>query len=1784
MPDYSLGRAHGQIDIDYDGTGADKAAAGLGKVAAAATAADQSLDKTQKTLGDNEKAMDSAGSSAEGYHRRLKDVESASHDVDSAEKSLRSTLLDTRATLDDVKDAEDRVSEAKKRHVQASNAARDAHKAYSSELNTGQRAVSALAGILPNLHANLDRLATVSDSAGQKASGLSGKLSGLAKVVGFLGPEGKAAAAGLLLVSKGMDSVGGSASASTGFISGLVAQIASFEVGFGKIAGLTLGVTALGGLAGLGGAAGVQGIVEMAGAAQQLSGVLGLLPSVISAVEFSSQTLQVAFHGVSDALTDMMAKDPKKFLEDIKDMGPVAAQAMLTVAGFRDQFRMAGGAIQDSFFKQIAADIAPLIQTWLPAIAQGMSGIAAIFGQAADQFAKLLQQPAAMQAFQAFVTNLGAGLQALIPAMAPLLTIFTQLTVTGSSLFGQLGDRIVQVVNFFGDLINKAAASGQLQAWITDGINAFGHLLNIAYSVSSAFLTIMDVADKFGGGGLLAWLEQVAQQLNMWTQSADGQKALTDFFSVLRTATDAFTPMLKPLVEGLASIGTAFTQLGVASAPGFQEFFTTFAKTMEMLGPQIVGMGPAINTFLTGMAFSFGQLVATLGPQLPRIFQDLANAMIPLMAQIPALSVVFVQLAEQVGPQMPKFFGAVTNLIIALLPYLPIITGLIRDFVSILTVLIEAGAGVVNFFTTWLGKLSEFVQKVPGAFNAVGNAIRDALDGLSKWGEDAGTKLIDGIVKGIKNGLGAIGRAAKSVVDEVSSWFPQSPAKQGPFSGAGYTYVRGQKMVTDMAAGIVSEQGTIAAAAASTAAAASGALSSGGAATGGSGGAPSPGGASTTGNSLLPDNIAGADTSILTAYLRHQFDDNRGLKGLAKDLGNVLAVAQSGFNLINTYGVQPIFKALGMVPGSGEKTWHKMTPKEIESQQQADMQKTSVKDDKPNWQDVLGPGVSPGGGGGGQVPLGLSGSSSKADIQKAIIAAGRARGMNDGAIQTALAVAAAESGFNPTISGGVQGSAGEVSGLFQQSPSSGWGTMAQVNDPNFAINAFYDAYAKNLAKNPTNPQLAAVLTQNPQLGSGAQGSDYWNAVGAKLGEANSIMGAYGKNTTGLAWGPGGSISMPPTAGLPPGGGGPLFTGEGPDQYQAAFAHNSAFAKPSTTDYQTQLDPATEKQFRDWVAKNNVPFAPNDKTTDYDMRGYYQAMMQGNAPKWSGADSHFPDTFKTPYDTTFSAESQYATPDNPFKWQGDNLVDSRTGALVFGTPTQGASGAGITANPASRASTLGGANANYTPETMAAAGIAPLFTKSAPGSMTGAPAWVSQLASAFGLTATSHQDTTLHGGTGQMGDWAFDFSGGVPDMQKFADYIKTNLASQTLQAIWQNPQSGQQLGIAGGQVLGPGQYYTTAGGTYADHMDHVHWATDVAPLGLPGGPTPLSARTAGVGAGAGTGGLILPSGQSLDALTATATQNTSINDKLLQSYLQGNPALAQQINAAQTPGAPDQTVMDSLTGINKTITTLQTQDAVGNKNTIEALQGAQTKIAAQQGFASGPSALSQAQGIAGGVTSGIGEVFKAISSGLDALTATQDIADRLVYGVRNTEDISKIIDDVQKYITYAADILSAAGSITSMVGSFTGGADFGGTSAAGSMLSMIAGVLQGVNAAIDFGQQVYEITMGYVGKFMSVLTGLGGTDLMGNVGFLLNKNTGQLLSYSHDNPEAKNAANVPSWMNSWYDYNGKGNPNPQVNQQLNVYAGPGQSPAAMMNETMWLVNTQGTTGALQPANF
>lgn len=130
---------------------------------------------------------------------------------------------------------------------------------------------------------------------------------------------------------------------------------------------------------------------------------------------------------------------------------------------------------------------------------------------------------------------------------------------------------------------------------------------------------------------------------------------------------------------------------------------------------------------------------------------------------------------------------------------------------------------------------------------------------------------------------------------------------------------------------------------------------------------------------------------------------------------------------------------------------------------------------------------------------------------------------------------------------------------------------------------------------------------------------------------------------------------------------PLFTDEGPEYYQRAFQHNRPFAVPSQTNYQTVLTPGMENQFRQWVRSSKAAFDVNAQIVDYDMRGYWLEMYTNGSLKPS-APPFYPDTYKTPYDTTFSQQSKYATSDNPFKWvDGATMIDTRDGSIVFFNP-------------------------------------------------------------------------------------------------------------------------------------------------------------------------------------------------------------------------------------------------------------------------------------------------------------------------------------------------------------------------------------------------------------------------------------------------------------------------------------------------------------------------------------
>lgn len=107
---------------------------------------------------------------------------------------------------------------------------------------------------------------------------------------------------------------------------------------------------------------------------------------------------------------------------------------------------------------------------------------------------------------------------------------------------------------------------------------------------------------------------------------------------------------------------------------------------------------------------------------------------------------------------------------------------------------------------------------------------------------------------------------------------------------------------------------------------------------------------------------------------------------------------------------------------------------------------------------------------------------------------------------------------------------------------------------------------------------------------------------------------------------------------------------------------------------------------------------------------------------------------------------------------------------------------------------------------------------------GFPDWVYQLANMFGLKASTypgHQETNRKEAgfapNPQLLNRGIDWAGPVDKMQRFADYC-LSIRGSLEQVIWQNPNTGKRIGVAGGQDVSATGYYAS---DYGGHRDHVH---------------------------------------------------------------------------------------------------------------------------------------------------------------------------------------------------------------------------------------------------------------------------------------------------------------------------------------------------------------------------
>lgn len=300
---------------------------------------------------------------------------------------------------------------------------------------------------------------------------------------------------------------------------------------------------------------------------------------------------------------------------------------------------------------------------------------------------------------------------------------------------------------------------------------------------------------------------------------------------------------------------------------------------------------------------------------------------------------------------------------------------------------------------------------------------------------------------------------------------------------------------------------------------------------------------------------------------------------------------------------------------------------------------------------------------------------------------------------------------------------------------------------------------------------------------------------------------------------------------------------------------------------------------------------------------------------------------------------------------------------------------------------------------------------------------------------------------------------------------------------------------------------------------------------------------------------------------------TMDEAMLNELRTHDATLDEAIRVGQDPNSTDEQVADSLSTIDKNIAAIAGTDTPQARAQLSALEGVQSDIAGKRGFGEAQSPIDQAGKMASGAAGIAQDVVDIIDGVIKSIGAASEISSTLVRGIKNTEDIYNLIDQFQVFIDLAAKIAGTVSDVAGFAAGFAGaGGPFG--SAAGSAIqgvSAIAGMvqaaLQAINTAIDLGQEAYRIASKYFAQFLGHLIGGAEGSLLGDIKFLLDEQTGQLMAWSDENPEDKRTHNVPGWMQSNVDKK-RG----EKIRDLNVYVGPGSDPGETMNAAMWMVTS------------
>lgn len=442
----------------------------------------------------------------------------------------------------------------------------------------------------------------------------------------------------------------------------------------------------------------------------------------------------------------------------------------------------------------------------------GIEGLTGVFQAFFSQGLKDIQDPnfgAGMKSFfdtvKSFVTNTLPALSQgflevvnLLKQMEPLFNL-----IGGASNLAQLMVNPGQAIS---DAVSRFKKGGLKEALTGVGRgddDPFKELPNQAAKAAAeskqALQDGLQVQGWFGGKGDVAAnatsqaLDNVKSQVSSQVQAAitEAQTSLQALAPLLQTAIDS---AVEPLNQLPTKLGESFALLG-ASFGGAWDAIT------NIVTERATGITTAITTAFesipTKLMNSFAMLGAAVGGAMAGLRGVIASN---LGGITDAFGQAFAGVAGRVSSVLSAVPGAVAA---ALSPTIGVVQQVMLGVINVISV---SAQQIIGLASTAFSQFAPVVQAAMApAITAVSTICQQMVStALSFAGamESAGRSIGASFAAGIASSEGLVRGAASALLEAARGFFPNSPAKEGPFSGSGWVDKSGEAVGEAFAAGM----------------------------------------------------------------------------------------------------------------------------------------------------------------------------------------------------------------------------------------------------------------------------------------------------------------------------------------------------------------------------------------------------------------------------------------------------------------------------------------------------------------------------------------------------------------------------------------------------------------------------------------------------------------------------------------------------------------------------------------------------------------------------------------------------------------------------------------------------------------------------------------------------------------------------------------------------------------------------------------------------------------------